>query len=410
MAARMGASDEAATDADQRDLHGARNRVHETLEPHLSRVNKRCRCGIVDWLRLAGADQRARRGALAPIRMTGHRSLPASSYQVLYSFAGGSDGRDPAAALINVNGTLYGTTREGGNSASCPIGCGTVYSITPSGSEKVVHSFTGPPDGAFPAAALIDVKGTLYGTTERGGSSGGCHLGRPKIGCGTVYSITPSGSETVLYRFISGSDAVYPAAGLVDVNGTLYGTTVFYEGGGRRDGAVYSVSMSGSEKVLYRFAGRPQGGNPRAGLIDVRGVLYSTTVSGGYGCNFFEGSGCGTAYRITTSGTEKLLHRFDGQGTDGVNPAGGLIYVHGTLYGTTSEGGANSCDSAMMVACGTVFSITTSGTEQVVHSFSLFSDGNSPAAGLLDVNGTLYGTTTVGGSSANAGAVFALTP
>ena len=130
---------------------------------------------------------------------------------------------NPKAALIDVNGTLYGTTFHGGDT-KCK-GCGTVFSITPSGVEKVLHSFSGPPDGAWPAAALINVNGTLYGTTAEGGTSGGCRLGLPKRGCGTVYSISPSGSENVLFRLVGPATGSYPAASLIDVNGTLYGTT-----------------------------------------------------------------------------------------------------------------------------------------------------------------------------------------
>ena len=56
---------------------------------------------------------------------------------------------------------------------------GTVFSLSKSGVEKVMHSFSGAPDGALPYAGLINVKGTLYGTTWAGGS--GCG----SLGCGT---------------------------------------------------------------------------------------------------------------------------------------------------------------------------------------------------------------------------------
>ena len=100
------------------------------------------------------------------------RRVSSSSFRVLYRFAGGSDGAQPVAALIDVNGILYGTTENGGGSGCKKLGCGTVYSITTSGAEKVLHSFAGGSDGAYPAAALVDVNGTLYGTTENGGGSG----------------------------------------------------------------------------------------------------------------------------------------------------------------------------------------------------------------------------------------------
>jgi uncharacterized repeat protein (TIGR03803 family) len=125
--------------------------------------------------------------------------------------------------LINVNGTLYGTTVGGGRR----YGNGTVYSITTSGQEKVLYRFERRgSNAATPEAGLINVKGTLYGTTLEGGGSSACG----EYGCGTVYSITLRRVETVLYRFAGGSDGSHPGATLVNVNGTLYGTTAL--GGG----------------------------------------------------------------------------------------------------------------------------------------------------------------------------------
>ena len=95
-----------------------------------------------------------------------------------------------------------------------------------------------------------------------------------------------------------------------------------------------------------------------------------------------------------------MLHNF-GLGTDGCYPLAALVNVGGTLYGTTYSGG--------MYGVGTAFSITTSGVEKVLHSFGNGSDGVFPVAGLIKVNETLYSTTYNGGLH-NAGTVFALTP
>ncbi len=80
--------------------------------------------------------------------------------------------------------------------------------------------------------------------------------------------------------------------------------------------------------------------------------------------------------------------------------------MKGTLYGTTSWGRAYGSGTS---SGGTVFSITTSGKEKVLHSFGKGSDGADPRAGLIHVNGTLYGTTAEGGAHGD-GTVFALTP
>jgi uncharacterized repeat protein (TIGR03803 family) len=318
--------------------------------------------------------------------------------KVLHSFGDGSeDGQDPAAGLLDVNGTLYGTTTDGGNSH-----CGTVYSISRSGKEKVLYSFRGAErgfDGCSPWAPLIDVNGTLYGTTKRGGHDNG-----------TVFSISTKGIERVLYRFSRhNADGRGPWGGLVDVSGTLYGTTEF--GGncfGPGCGTVYSVSAGGKEQVLYRFrGGSSDGAFPIGGLIAVKGTLYGTTYSGGSSvCN----KTCGTVYSVTTQGTEKVLHYFER--SDGAKPHAGLIFADGTLYGTTRRGGSGTgCLFGHKSGCGTVFSLSKSGVERVLHNFAGDADGGNPVASLVDVNGTLYGTTAnhlLHGDAVST--VFALTP
>ena len=149
-----------------------------------------------------------------------HHGGPTPSYQVVYSFQGGSDGVNPRAGLIDMKGTLYGTTVAGG-----ALGAGTVFSVTQGGKENVVHNFGAANDGTDPRAGLIDVAGTLYGTTSGGGSDS-CY-GSSYPNCGTVFSITPGGAENVLHSFAGHykSDGSYPYASLIDVKGTFYGTT-----------------------------------------------------------------------------------------------------------------------------------------------------------------------------------------
>jgi uncharacterized repeat protein (TIGR03803 family) len=246
---------------------------------------------------------------------------------VLYGFAGPPDGARPEARLLNVNGTLYGTTSVGGSSCQSFGGCGTVFSITPGGKEKVLYRFRGSPyDGAIPSAGLVDVKGTLYGTTILGGASN----------IGTVFSITPGGKEKVLYSFTSYSvTSVYPS-GLVDVSGTLYGTTT---GGGEYSaGTVFSITLGGKEKVLHSFSCcRGDGFSPQDALLNVNGTLYGTTDAGG------ANGGNGTVFSITLSGHETVLYSFMGRSSgkqDGSDAQSGLSYVNGRFYGTTYLGGA----------------------------------------------------------------------
>jgi uncharacterized repeat protein (TIGR03803 family) len=348
----------------------------------------------------------------SPSRVSGVRQSPRSvrhpsvTETVLYSFGGGpDDGGKPQSGLTYFNGTFFGTTTEGGvgDCYTPNIGCGTVYSITPSGTETVLYSFKGQKDGASPEARLIVRNGTFYGTTY---SRGGCHQRTRTGGCGTVFSITPSGHVTVLHGFAGPPDGANPEAPLRNVNGTLYGTTS--EGGSSSScpssgcGTVFSITPGGKEKVLYSFRNGIDGAQPIAGLIDVKGTLYGTTFYGGAYRTYY--CPCGTVFTVTPSGKEKVLHSF-GNGKDGTRPDAALVEVKSTLYGTTGSGGSATCGSKY--GCGTVFSVTPSGRETVLHSFS-GGDGDSPQATLLNVNGTLYGTTFFGGAY-NDGTVFSIT-
>jgi uncharacterized repeat protein (TIGR03803 family) len=291
---------------------------------------------------------------------------------VLHSFGNGpADGSEPFyETLLNLNGTLYGTTSV---NAANDLG-GTVFSITASGKEKVLCYFgTNSCHGSEPYAGLVAVNGTLYGTTAYGGSGKGCD----GLGCGTVFSITTSGTESVIHSFAGGStDGAQPMSGLIAVNGTLYGTT--FGGGAGNDGTVFSITTSGRERVLHSFGRSSDGENPGVGLTRVGSRLYGTTVNGGGdspfgslcsgGCrvpDYFIGArnpivGGGTVFSITTDGREKVLHSFGARG-DGEVPLAVLIYDKGKLYGTTAYGGSGSasgCYATYLSGCGTVFAIT----------------------------------------------------
>jgi uncharacterized repeat protein (TIGR03803 family) len=381
----------------------------------------------------------------SPAEVTAERTHVRPAYSVLYSFQGGNDGEYPHAGLINVNGTLYSTTEFGGTGRCKNFRhrstCGTAFAITTSGGETVLYRFTRV-TGTLPVAELLDVKGTLYGTTADGGGYGGgtvfaittsgtetvrysfggvsedgrnpvaglisvkgtlygttCCGGLPSHNGGTVFAISPAGAETVIHRFGASGDGLVPLAGLTNVNGTLYGTTQYGGASTCNCGTVFKITKSGAESVLYSFRGSPDGLQPGAGLIYLKGILYGTTTGGGKYCH--SSGGCGTVFSITTSGKEKVLHSFGGSG-DGAGPVAALLNVNGTLYGTTIAGGASNS--------GAVFAVTKSGKETVLYSFGSYSgDGGLPAAGLTNANGTLYGTTIYGGAH-GYGTVFSLSP
>ncbi|MFY9676024.1 MAG: choice-of-anchor tandem repeat GloVer-containing protein, partial [Terriglobales bacterium] len=253
-------------------------------------------------------------------------------------------------------------------------------------SETVLYSFLGEPDGANPVTAVtLDAAGNLYGTTDNGGTAG----------LGTVFKLAPDGKETVLYSFAVQADGANPFAGLVrGKKGYLYGATLYNSDS---YGTLYKVSPKGVHTVLYAFTGGADGADPYGEnlILDKAGNLYGTGYSGGT----FE---YGVVFELSAAGTESVLYSFTG-GTDGGRPYAGVVEdKHGNFYGTTLQGGA--------FGLGTVYKVTASGTETVLHSFAGGSDGATPYGGvILDSKGNLYGTTAGGGSS-NAGIVFKLSP
>ncbi|HEX3663850.1 MAG TPA: choice-of-anchor tandem repeat GloVer-containing protein [Rhizomicrobium sp.] len=156
---------------------------------------------------------------------------------VLYAFSGGTDGANPSGGLIRDNaGNLYGTTVNGGS------GWGIVFRLASDGTETTLYTFKGGSDGAVPTGGLIQDKvGNLFGTTEIGGTDTGCVFGD---GCGTVFELSPDGTETQLHVFKGGTtDGGIPYVGLYERAGYLYGTT--YEGG--------SGSCSGGCGTVFRL-------------------------------------------------------------------------------------------------------------------------------------------------------------
>ena len=326
------------------------------------------------------------------------KTNPKSGKQtVVYSFQGGTDGAFPGAGLIYANGLFYGTTELGGGQKcfDSTSGCGTVFQLDPAtGAEATLYPFgNGGVDGEFVMDGVTLVNGVLYGTTVEGGnsqvgniysynlSSGiGSNLYNftgspdefPEAGLlsfddtlygtttgqgedfGTVFAFAPqSGVETLLHQF-SGTDGADPTAGLVAYKGMLYGTTAA-GGGPHGAGTVFKINpLTGTESVVYSFGGGSDGSGPTAGLIVVGKMLYGTTLRGGGYSNCPDGSeGCGTIFVVNpANGHETVLYSFTGKSDEG-NPQAGLVYKKGAFYGTTAVNGVNSCYNN--IGCGTVF-------------------------------------------------------
>lgn len=259
---------------------------------------------------------------------------------VLYSFTGGSDGSFPTGGVIfDPGGNIYGTAYYGGKSGQGCYGndCGVVFKLTRSASswtESSIHSFSGAPDGANPSRDLIfDKAGNLYGTTSYGGyTAGSC----TKLGCGTVFQLTPSGSGwagNVLYTFTGQSDGATPFCGLVfDSSGNLYGATIANQGD---VGTVFELSPSNGNWTFTLLTTLNDLGPQDTLAIDGAGNLYGVAT----GRRDYTP---GLVFKLTASNNGWIystLHNFTF--SDGGNPFGGvLLDGAGNLYGTTYDGGA----------------------------------------------------------------------
>lgn len=281
---------------------------------------------------------------------------------------------------------------------------GAIFRSSLSGKATVIYSFQGGSDGLEPTSGLTPFRGSFYGVTHGGGGNG-CRGG---YGCGTVYAVDSSGKERIVYRFKPNKiDGWFPDSRLVPINGVLYGATSFgYEtkcGGSYYGcGRIFSIDSAGKERVIYHFKGGTDGCWPSS-LVAFKGTLYGVTQGGVSRC---APDAPGTVFALTPSGKETVLHRFRGI-PDGAVP-NSLIEANGILYGTTTFGGSKTCEGGGR-PCGVVFSVTTSGHEKVLYAFQGYADGAGPNS-LVWLNGQLYGTTCCDGvSSVGNGTIFGLT-
>ncbi len=323
------------------------------------------------------------------------------TFTPLYAFQGNADASGPLAGVtIGPNGSLYGTTQYGGSSND-----GAVYNLRPpshaTGSflggwnDTVLYSFAGAADGANPqyGSLVFDPAGNMYGTTEEGGvqCSGSNY-------CGTMFELSPAGSgwtKSSAYAFPGNSDGSNPVSGVVlDSSGNLYGTTPF----AAFNGVAYELSptqQGWAETSLYQFL---FGVFPFGGVIlGPPGVLYGTTLD--------------TVYELSLSGGQwnyDILYVFSGT----YGPWAGLSQdASGNLYGTSCDDGAHGN--------GSVFKLTPSGNEwttTILYSFTGGTDGSCPRAGVtLGANGNLFGAASTGGlqggcGGAGCGTVWEITP
>jgi uncharacterized repeat protein (TIGR03803 family) len=278
------------------------------------------------------------------------------------------------------------------------------YSITvvptPTNQVSTVGNFVEADGGGTFSPLCRDPVGNFYATAQNGG---------PAFE-GALVEMQTNGAESVLHSFADGSvtnDGAQPMSVITGPNGALYGTT--FNGGGQGYGVLFTYS-SGTYSVLHRFEDGSvpnDGGYPWPSLLAANdGNVYGVTAVGGTANN-------GTAFKITPTGTETILHSFRGGGNtnDGYDPQSPLVQgSDGNFYGTTLEGGSTTGGGT---GYGSAFQMTPTGSVTILHAFangSLTNDGRNPVTGLTEgLDGNFYGMTLNGGTTGE-GTIYRVSP
>jgi uncharacterized repeat protein (TIGR03803 family) len=263
----------------------------------------------------------------------------------------------------------------------------TAQTLTP----DFQYSF--PADGSVggnPQEALIQASdGNLYSVSFAGGSNQN----------GTVVKVTPAGVASVFYECSANGVDCEGLNNIIQLpDGNFWGTSVF--GGAKGFGNIFTISPGGVFSDKYDFTNDEYGAYPNSEIVYVPscGCIYGTTV--GYAA--VQGSSSGTAPNGTlysfsvnlTKETGSMLHAYDFgiSGSDnnlGVQPVTGVTVVNGTVYGTSQVGGDNT-------NYGVLWSFKSDlSSHTILHNFSDGLDGAYPSGAprYYRPDGNIYGTT-----------------
>ncbi len=333
----------------------------------------------------------------------------AQTYTVLHDFTDSPDGAIPNPIIRDAQGNLYGTTKYGGI-ATCGEGtCGTVFKVDAAGNETVLYRFEGGSNGTNPYAGLVrDPAGNLYGTSQGNGFIDGAAV---------VFKLAANGQETTFN--IAGANACcFDSPLALDAQGNLYGMSPY---GGTPNcglvkgkvgcGTLFKLTPEGGFTVLHTFAGT-DGMHPEGGLVlDGKGNLYGTAGNGGELSCVYPGagdppeSGCGTIFKLDGNGKFTILHTFTGPG-DGSDPLGLIIGSDGNLYGIAQFGG--DIVGPYLYGLGTIFEVDSSGKFSVLFTFTPETTLNPAYAShlLRDSKGNLYGLQQFNNCALHGGCLF----
>jgi uncharacterized repeat protein (TIGR03803 family) len=249
----------------------------------------------------------------------------------------------------------------------------------PAQTPTVLHAFNDAPTDACETENNIvqGRDGFMYGM--------GLYCGTNNTGA--VYKVSPSGTESVIYNFPSNWSFCFSGLTL-GRDGNFYGTCFSTPGG---NGSIFQLTPGGVFTDKHDFSGANG---------DTEPIYAPTQASDGnfYGTTGYYPYSCGNIYQLTAAGVYKNLHTFAG---NDCGPASGLIQAgDGNLYGTLY-----ACSISNTLGC--VYKISPAGVFTEIYGFSA-SSGYNPCTGVVQgKDGNLYGATNEGAAN-NLGNIYRL--
>jgi uncharacterized repeat protein (TIGR03803 family) len=348
-----------------------------------------------------GNAQDSMEGSSTPSGGTVFSLTPAGKFTLLHTFLPGlnktyPNGNVPGFLTEGPDGKLYGNTIFGGiGGCNGYCGSGVLYRVNKDGSSfRVIHKFCSQrncTDGGAGTVVGVGLDGNLYGASFEGGT-GNC--GSYYVGCGTIFRVTPStGAYEVVFNF-NGSTDEFPSSFTPAPDGTFYGLDSGPQGQSLfhytpATGVFQSVPMH-----FPQFNGLPSSGFSLA--FGSNGNFYGLY-------HIYARRGLGL-FEVHTDGSHLQLFPFYTTLSGGGSPDGLLLASDGNFWVADINGSTGYGDI-----------ITLSPADgKLIQTLTPFGAavGSYPAEIIQAKDGTLWGSTVLGGSAPAAhfgdGTVFSL--